>query len=1266
MNTRSFLCYVIFAGLALGEACAGGLRGYVMGQDEKGAHLGPLAGARIDLLDKAGRPAATATTNRIGYYEIATLAAGNFTYRVKADGFMEENAGRGFTMPASPRPFVLDFVVSRGATIASPPAAGELSGRVWQQSGAGKQPIAGARVALQRRTGGVAQILQTAADGSYRVSLPPGAWRASAAAPGITLSLPPQAVVVPPGSKATLDFTFSRTDITSAGPRTNEVFVMVSVQRAETASRAGEAPQVQLFAEGSETALATTIRPLKPAELANLGLTPDSASKLWEWFIAQARDPLPEGRYVAKAQLADFRPGTSATEVVSAALSTYFDVALRPLRSAPATPPTEIVKMPAPTPPPAPRAPDGRQIAGPGVHGRVMGQSERGEHLGPVASARVELLDARGTAVVNATTNDAGYYAISGLRPGTFVYRVAASGFQTEDSGRGFQLPLSDRPHALDFVVTQGSGRPVAPGELSGRVWSSGAAGKTPLASALVAVRRPDGGPSVGVRTGADGSYRLVLPAADWQAGASADGYAAEKAPRAVGITAGGKAQLDFTLAVGRPPEPLAMTQLYAVVGVEQLPELPDQPPKVAFSSSGRVTATTGAEPEVVVEVLGRLPNNSPRLQQLGLAIDVPAEGDWQWYLARTVRPQPPGNYTAQGELANYHPAKAPPKLALPGLPTVFDLRLERICPEVTVIVQSRDRQPVPGVEVKFVHKTLQRGLDKAVSATTNTGGRATEMIPDGLGTYNVMLTGPGLQPQGREVPITTEKLTLNFQVFKTGEARTIDLAGTVFKKAARATAADTSIKPVSAARLTFQPLAGPARSATSQADGRFQVEGLTEGDYRVAIQATGCFAYAGEVKISFGMDTVSFTMEARNEALENALRALLSEGWGPSGAAAAERYYRAALKEDPKDCRVDYAMALAALSAANTNVAIARLADAIGKREDCVPWDRSCEARLWLLMHLHSTKQAAVEIQAFAQSFYATRPAQPASEDCALTMGVAVAVLKGPWSSDAGAPNGLAVEQAVLAALKDRLRSEFERGRDGVANQAAQLRDAIEQGKQALLAAATEEKRRSDERAAQRMNGIQGDLARLDAQVDALNREARQRITFFEGQMQGFNGQRQQLAAQFQPLVARVNEINMCLGRDRQNYAQVGANPQAAAPVLEEIRDHERELLVINQKLQAAQTQDRQMQASQAALQTQYSREEAGFRNQANTVQATKQALAREYNELRRQLDTPLARKALTSPEIDRLEQQKATFGTYRIFPLEQRRQELLQLLTR
>ncbi len=184
--------------------------------------------------------------------------------------------------------------------------------------------------------------------------------------------------------------------------------------------------------------------------------------------------------------------------------------------------------------------------AGTLVQGRVTGQDERGEYLGPLEGAVIEVR--RGdAAAVTATADEFGSYRLEDLPAGEYRYRITAEGFATEDVGRGFALQETSEGLVLDFILTKGESDVGKAAELAGHVWRGNDGDKSPLAGATVAVRQESGGPAFLAESGADGGYRISLPAGRWQVSARHGDAAPVLHDVPVVLEAGEKETVDFT-----------------------------------------------------------------------------------------------------------------------------------------------------------------------------------------------------------------------------------------------------------------------------------------------------------------------------------------------------------------------------------------------------------------------------------------------------------------------------------------------------------------------------------------------------------------------------------------------------------------------------------------------------------------------------------------------------------------------------------------------
>ncbi len=201
-----------------------------------------------------------------------------------------------------------------------------------------------------------------------------------------------------------------------------------------------------------------------------------------------------------------------------------------------------------------------------GVHGRVYGQDEKGDNLGPLAGAKIELKSETGGAVVTATTNTYGYYQIATLKPGAYRYKVEASGFKVEDEQRGFAMPQDTREFVHDFLLSK-EPKPGAPGPaqthviqpaVHGRVYGQNEKGEPigPIPGAKIELLSGPGGKVVATATAnSPGAYYEIknLPSADYAYRVSAAGYASEDAGRGFTVP---KATIEYVhdFLLSRPP----------------------------------------------------------------------------------------------------------------------------------------------------------------------------------------------------------------------------------------------------------------------------------------------------------------------------------------------------------------------------------------------------------------------------------------------------------------------------------------------------------------------------------------------------------------------------------------------------------------------------------------------------------------------------------------------------------------------------------------
>lgn len=597
---------------------------------------------------------------------------------------------------------------------------------------------------------------------------------------------------------------------------------------------------------------------------------------------------------------------------------------------------------------------------------------------------------------------------------------------------------------------------------------------------------------------------------------------------------------------------------------------------------------------------------------------------------------------------------------------------------------------PVPGAKVELL--ASQGGKVVATVTASSPGGYyEIKNLPPADYAYRVTAAGFAPEDAGRgfTVPQGTLEYVHDFLLSKTPPKREkCDLAVLVVKRISSGNDRSNDARvPVLNARLVLQPagnLPAPLNQPfVTDAKGECSAKDLAEGRYAVAIDAPECEPFTGDLTVKCDKDgDVIFELTPCNELLHGYVRAIVNEGWGtaPQAKAAGERAYQRAAKADPKDGSVDYARALALLSAGDYTAAQQSLSAAIGKKSDSTTWDRACEARLWMNLCLHQPAQAAREMRSLAQNHYPSRSSTQAARDTAHVCGIGLGLIQGPWKDQMGAGDAVLLERDLLAAFKGELLAECTKGRDHVAAQYAKLKAAEDAARNTLLAGVTGKRNAEIERLAERQAAISKEVAALDPDIQTLQATVNQFDQQYRIQVTGFTQQQQANAVQLQALNARLQQISVCMAQDqvrlqgaaqpqmpqtptmqpgmRPGMQQPGAGAQA---IMVEIQQHQAEIQQIRQQMQVIQNQNAQMGANVANLQAQFNRNAGAAQTDLNLKLQRRGVLATEFETLDRQRTAPFDPTAFSTPEIDDLVRRGRSLKTYSDLPLEVRREELL-----
>ena len=601
---------------------------------------------------------------------------------------------------------------------------------------------------------------------------------------------------------------------------------------------------------------------------------------------------------------------------------------------------------------------------------------------------------------------------------------------------------------------------------------------------------------------------------------------------------------------------------------------------------------------------------------------------------------------------------------------------------------------PLPGAKVELLKG--QGGKVVATATASSPGGYyEIKHLPPADYAYRVTAAGFATEDAGRgfTVPQATLEYVHDFLLSKTPPKRDkCELAVLVVKRISSGNdRANDARVPVASARLVLQP-AGSLPTPLNQpfmtdAKGAYRAKDLAEGSYTVAIDAPECEPFTGALTVKCDQDgDVIFELKPCNELLHGYVRAMLNEGWGASAQAhaAADRAYQRALKADANDCSVNYASALALLSAGDYPAAQQGLAAAIGKKSDTTTWDRACEARLWMTLCLHQPAQAMREMRSLVQNHYGSRAATQAAKDTAYVCGIGLGLIKGPWQEQLRAGDAVLLERELLAAFRGEMQAECMKARDHVAEEYGRLKAAENAARNALMTGITEKRNAEVARLAERQTALSQEVAALDPEIQTLQATVNQFDQQYRVQVAGFTQQRQANAAQLQALNARLQQISACMAQDQVNMqaaaqqqmpqsptmqpgmrpgmrpgmVQPGAGSQA---IMVEIQQHQVEIQQIRQQMQVIQNQDAQMGANIVNLQTQFNRNAGTAQADLNLKLQRRGVLANEFETLDRQRTVPFDPTAFSNPEIDDLVRRERSLKTYRDLPLEVRREELL-----
>ncbi len=1031
-----------------------GIRGRVSGQNDFGEYLGVITGATIEIVNPEGAVIATNETKESGFYEFADLGAGTWTYRVSAPGFTTDDAGRGFVLSKGSEMQVMDFILSRGKS--SIPDSGILKGVVLMEKDGKRIPLPNASITLKPEENGAVLELSSNSKGEFELTVEATRWKASVESDGFSPLVYPTEIVVPPGGEASVEFFFTEADIPKI-PAIRDVFAMLSVERSGSSRGAESIPEVDFISKDAATRIPGKVRRLGDEELLEKGVNPGSGNAhLWDWYEVEPGEEVPLGSYFAEARLGEFTPDFSEVKEVVEGFPTWFDLMLDLPESDNPLDPVSItgdVK----------------------IHGRVSGQSEEGDYEGVIRRAQVELFEESGELVASASTSPSGYYEINNLKSGNYIYRVSASPYNPDDDGRGFHVPEGAKACVQDFLLTRKTRPPepeMKPGRLFGQVLIESDETRIPVVNAVVSMRSENGIISQNV-TNEEGSFSAVVPAGQWRIAASSAGMKNLLYPDTVTLDGGTEQEIALVF----PKEVMIMpdlAQVYVVVAVERFPAEEGAQPKVTLAQH-RLDNEPGKQEELLMEPLGSDPTSNPLIRELGWKPKEGNEENWQYFLYSPAQGGvSPAAYVTSGSLAGYRPVTLEPRSAHSGLETIVDINLEKIRPEILIEVHDSEGDPISGADLTYFSIDTGRSGGFEIPAPTNASGTGKLVLKEGFGRYKISAKHEAYQNQEEEISVDRSRAELEIRLFKEGEMRTLELTGVVADKKDKGKGvANAEILLVSATGTSLPPiLQQPLRT---DASGKFSASEVPEGKYHVAIAAEGYLEFIGEMETRFKMEPLTFLLDPRNLSRDNWIKRILEEGWGKQNIGLARQFHQNGLREDPLNCKVDYAMALAGLKGNDWDSSNRAFVSAIRKGHTNIWWDRACEGYIWKLMFKEENQMAVSEMRRIAQSVYKERPANSAGHETAFTFGVAVGVLNHARAGNGGTQDAL--DRDLMAAFKEPLLTSYQEGKIHVRDLFDQLTQRENDDVTRAVADASAKKKALDDTAGKRLLQIDGEL---------------------------------------------------------------------------------------------------------------------------------------------------------------------------------------------
>ncbi len=336
------------SGTKTGQALAS-VSGRVTGTDEKGNYLGIVPNAAVEIypedlgVEKRSLNRRTAKTNETGYYEVSGLQPGHYTFYVEADGYASDRSQRGLVIPAKPTDgYVVGFILTQDDFF-SPIKSGIMAGHAWEEKNGKRTPMVGVKVVAKLESGGYGYREGiTDKNGNYSFDVAPGMWKASATPRGKDSKTYPGIVTVKEKVTTKADFVFTESD-ERAPPVAGAVNALVSIPN-DWQSRP---PVVSFVNVATGKVHSGKLRDASPENISF------KTSKGRFFHEASPSEPLKVGRYRAEVKYQGYGSVKSVEKTLAVGQTTWFDLVFGPGYT-PADDPVVPITPKTPVTPPAP------------------------------------------------------------------------------------------------------------------------------------------------------------------------------------------------------------------------------------------------------------------------------------------------------------------------------------------------------------------------------------------------------------------------------------------------------------------------------------------------------------------------------------------------------------------------------------------------------------------------------------------------------------------------------------------------------------------------------------------------------------------------------------------------------------------------------------------------------------------------------------------------------------------------------------------------